>query len=66
MPSRGDEITEQMIFNSVRKFWDSGALGRVPASGQQGRFVGGVAEGNSRRRKTAATSTGGRGIRDPA
>lgn len=45
MPSPRDEITKQMVFDSVREFWDSGVSGRIPASVQHGRFVGQVLKG---------------------
>ena len=40
MPGKRDEITKRWCFDSVQEFWDSRVSGRVPASVQQGSFVG--------------------------
>ena len=45
MPGRRDEITKRWCFDSVQEFWDSKVLGRIPASVQQGSFVGQLLKG---------------------
>lgn len=45
MPSRRDPITRQWIFDSVQEFWDSKVSGQIPASVQQGSFVGQLLKG---------------------
>ncbi len=45
MPGRRDEITRQWIFDSVQEFWDSKVSGQIPASVQQGSFVGQLLKG---------------------
>ena len=40
MPGRRDEITKMWVFDSVQEFWDSKVSGWLPASVQQGSFVG--------------------------